>query len=121
MIGLGGRLLREKNMSIIERAARALAKSESGSDDWDGLDEGVQQKLLANVRAVIEALREPSPEMIEDLLLTEAGGGIDTLKVSDTWQVMIDALLAGGGGVATNRRWLDLSRRSAKLHRHIDR
>jgi len=38
----------------LHRAARALMKSQSGVDDFDALDDEMQQGLLDDVRAVLE-------------------------------------------------------------------
>lgn len=42
-------------MSPLIKAARALLKAQSGTDDWDALDEELQATLVAEARAVIEA------------------------------------------------------------------
>lgn len=52
-------------MSPIEKGARALALSQSGVDEWDALDEAFQENLKEHVRAVLEALREPSEGMVD--------------------------------------------------------
>ena len=55
-----GRLMAE---GIIERAARALARSASGHDDWDLLTPEQQQAIMHDARAVLQAIREPSDGM----------------------------------------------------------
>lgn len=55
-------------MSPVERAARALARHESGTDCYDGLDEAQQQTLQESVRVVLEALQEPAD--LEDLAVS---------------------------------------------------
>ena len=50
-------------MTPLEKGARALALSQSGVDDFDALDEAFQENLKEHVRAVLEAIREPSIEM----------------------------------------------------------
>ncbi|MHB9879070.1 hypothetical protein ACSMXM_05350 [Pacificimonas sp. ICDLI1SI03] len=45
-------------MTPLDRAARALAKAQSGTDDWDALDAELQDKLRDEARAVIEAFQE---------------------------------------------------------------
>lgn len=86
-------------MSLLEPAARALAKSLSGSDDWDGLDEDLQVDLLTDVRTILTALRVPPPEVAragEKLLGDERGHSISDWDMRDAWTVMIDALLNEG-------------------------
>ncbi len=81
----------------IERAARALIKSESGHDDWDALGIELQEEVRANVCAVFEAVREPSPAMLaagERLFRQQFGSGIRHDDVEHAWHVMVDALLA---------------------------
>lgn len=51
-------------MTSIETAARALAKQQSGADDYDALDPELQHTLRDEVRAVLRAVRQPSPVMI---------------------------------------------------------
>jgi len=84
-------------MSMIERAARALAKSESGHDDWDNLDPPLQDELRSNVRAVIAALREPSrwvSDAGEKYPGTENCHSIGRHDMHTAWTRMIDALLS---------------------------
>lgn len=44
----------------LTRAARALVLSQSGVDDFDALDEEMQQGLVEDVKAVLGAFREPA-------------------------------------------------------------
>lgn len=75
--------------SMIETAARALAKQQSGTDDFDALDEGLQETLKAEVRAVLGAVREPSDSMAEaGRFPAEDDGPVAC------WTAMIDAALA---------------------------
>jgi hypothetical protein len=78
-----------KNSSIIDRAARALAKAQSGADDWDSWDEQLREQVRGEVRVVLEAVREPSEVMLIDPLpgFGQAMRGI--------WQGMIDLALDG--------------------------
>lgn len=55
-------------MSPVERAARALARHESGTDCYDGLDEAMQQTLQESVRVVLEAVREPSEDQVREVI-----------------------------------------------------
>lgn len=82
-------------MPLIERAARALAESESGHDVWRGLDAELRDELKENVRAVLKAIRVPTLCMCiagHEHLEQEGGLG-DSEGVQDTWQAMIDAAL----------------------------
>jgi|TARA_R100000501_G_scaffold7881_3_gene16422 hypothetical protein len=76
----------------IERAARALAKAQSGTGNWESLDERLQQTLKNQVRAVLKAIRIPS------YLQTRAGqytaDAITETRTSSVWQTMIDTILA---------------------------
>lgn len=88
--------------SIITRATRALAKSQCGVDDLDGLDEEMQAKLREDVRAVLEAIREPSEGMVEagmdyderelNLRLGRAPT-VEECQIGE-WSAMIDAALS---------------------------
>jgi hypothetical protein len=86
-------------MGLIERAARALAKAQSGVDDWDALDEAFQANLVDHVRAVLRAIREPSESL--KVAGSREGGWADWYdtdagteeQASNVWQAMIDAAL----------------------------
>jgi hypothetical protein len=52
-------------MTPLEKAARALAKVQSGTDEWDAYDQAFQETLIEAVRAVLQAIREPSEVMVE--------------------------------------------------------
>lgn len=84
-------------MGLIDRAAKALALAQSG-DDWDNLAPEVQARFKENVRAVLDALRDP------DEVMAEAGAEIicnvgpfesaaaHANDAVNTWRFMIDAL-----------------------------
>jgi|TARA_R100000501_G_scaffold10060_1_gene19702 hypothetical protein len=78
-------------MTQLERAARALAKVQKGTDDWESLDEQLQQTLKDQVRAVLEAIRIPS------YIQTRAGQHtadlITETRTSSVWQTMVDVIL----------------------------
>ena len=83
-------------MKTIECAARALAKAQSGIDQWDGLDAELQAQIISEATAVIEAIREPSIEVAlagERLLGNDRGHSVDADDMRDSWIVMVDALL----------------------------
>lgn len=86
---------------MIERAARALAKAQSGSDEWESLDGDLQSQLKAEALAVIEAIREPSEAMAsagEKLLGEQRGHSVDASDLRDAWVVMVEALNKGVSG-----------------------
>jgi len=84
----------------LRRAALALMQSRGGAGEFDALDDKAMASLIQDVRAVLEALREPSK------LMVEAGAEIvknvhveesDEAFASDavnTWRYMIDAALS---------------------------
>jgi len=83
----------------LHRAARALMKSQSGVDDFDALDDEMQASLLDDVRAVLEALREPSPLMLTSAAYTLAGVTKEANEANEqeAWRIfrrMIDAALS---------------------------
>ena len=82
-------LLSEPPMTPITRAARALAKQQSGTDDYDALDPALQDALKDEVRAVLGAVREPSEGMAD-------AGYVHYNEDEGPWRVfeaMIDAAL----------------------------
>lgn len=88
-------------MTPIERAARALSKLDGHSEDGEADGMPRWQSYLPQVHAVLEAIHEPSPRMME------AGAAIiryvspDEVQSSfqgdaaDTWRFMIDAMREG--------------------------
>ena len=81
----------------LQRAARALMKSQSGVDDFDALDDEMQKGLLDDVRAVLEALREPSKAMIVEGVAERHEQGVPeawSLATENIWRAMIDAALS---------------------------
>lgn len=78
-------------MSPLEKAARALCRVDGHPEDARMEGKPLWQDYLPEARAVLEAIREPSVDMVYD-------GGInhppaDTISI---WQAMIDAALAEG-------------------------
>lgn len=63
--------------SMVERVARAMALQENAArkasgfnyhgalDDWENLSETVRNMRRATARAAIEAMRDPTPEMVK--------------------------------------------------------
>lgn len=80
-------------ITMVERIARAIALTENG----DGFDDP-WEPFQCHARAVLEALREPTPAMLD--AATCARGGRMTVGEASlaTWQAMVTAALAEGGG-----------------------
>lgn len=76
--------------SIIERAARAFAAHESGSDEWDAYDEPFKDTIRDSVRVVLRSVRDATEEMVEAVHANE-----DWVDDSPEWiwEKMIDAAL----------------------------
>lgn len=94
-------------MPLIERAAQALAKSQHGQDDFHRLAPDAQEQLRENVRAVIRALRVPTPGMCEaghKLLEQDRGHSVGNSDAHDAWQIMVDAAV----GTFANRSTADV-------------
>ncbi|MHB9878777.1 hypothetical protein ACSMXM_03810 [Pacificimonas sp. ICDLI1SI03] len=79
-------------MTQIERAARALAKAQSSTSDWESLDKRLQQTLKNQVRAVLEAIRIPS--YAQTRAGQDTADAITESRTSSVWQTMIDSILA---------------------------
>lgn len=75
-------------MTPVERAARALALSQSGVDCFDDLEPEAQANAIETVRAVLQAIREPNVAMVD------AGWAVQDNSMTEVWQAMIDAALA---------------------------
>ena len=81
-------------MTMIEKVARAIYASHPFNDNhdsphpgFDGLTPDWRETLFANARAALEAMREPTPEMLAAFV-----DGDDPGYTAD-WQAMIDAAL----------------------------
>jgi hypothetical protein len=72
---------------MVERVARAIARANNG-DDFDRVDEAVRELYRDEARAAIEAMREPSEEMLRPYRFGEARAA-----VKSDWQTMIAAAL----------------------------
>lgn len=89
-------------MTPLEHAARALAQTRYGYDAWEQEDADGRQRLLAEARAVIEAIREPSEAMTKagrDSLEHDSDGSLlggPEEAAHNTYSRMIDALLEEG-------------------------
>ena len=87
-------------MSMIERVAQAIAKAELEEGDttysWHALTEEIVDCYYVLARAAIEAMREPTNQMVDD-----QGGEYVNLERADDqsyqprliWQGMVDTAL----------------------------
>lgn len=73
--------------SMIERAARAIYEGRNGSGckPWSRLTQAHREPYLADVRAAIEAMRDPTDAMIDI--------GVDGDDAVDIYQSMLDTAL----------------------------
>ena len=86
-------------MNMIERVARALAASDSGPEGsklfrihWEEFEPG----YMNSARAAIEAMMEPTPEMIAAVDKVQENGSYvmyETVEWQDAWPVAITAAL----------------------------
>lgn len=91
-------------ISLLERAARALCEARGQSVDAvtmsfpDGTTEVSLDAAMRDARAVLQAIREPSGEMLgnvhDTLLYAVKGEELDTARA--VWGRMIDAALEEG-------------------------
>ena len=93
----------DDEMSPIERAARALAGWTPNVTSWEDVchdpkdAKALQASYHNNVRAVLQAIREPSEGMIEpaaQMLMDEQSPEPPVLLAEVIWQAMIDRALA---------------------------
>jgi len=77
----------------LDRAARALMKSQSGVDGLESLPNELQEGLLNDVRATLLATRKPSEAMIRAALTVELPGNhqLAELEAVLIWERMVDA------------------------------
>jgi hypothetical protein len=82
-------------VSPIERAARALAKSQIGVDEWDAYEDEFKESLKNDVRAVVAALAEASTRMIGrgSLGMPQARPSDALGAAQQCWNAMIDEAL----------------------------
>lgn len=89
-------------MTAMEIAARALAAARSGAGDYDKLAPAQRLALRSEVRAVLQAIRDPSDRMTAagaEIVRNVHQGESDQAFRSDaanTWRFMIDAVLEEG-------------------------
>lgn len=82
-------------MTMVERAARAIHSEAAPHFAWERLSEYSRGRVTVIARAAIEAMREPTREMHDAAVLTfvRENGGIEHAPVM-TWKAMIDAALS---------------------------
>ena len=85
-------------MMMIERAARALCRLDGRPEDEELADKPRWQSYLPQVRAVLDAIHEPSPQMAEagaEVIRyanpEEAAPGFQG-DAANVWRFMIDAM-----------------------------
>lgn len=93
-------------MSPLERAARALYVRESPPTDhyaWEDIEEAERDHYRANVRAVLQAIREPTSEMLSAGNITIPAQDdctpcfeydLGEYEAQKVWQAMIDRALS---------------------------
>lgn len=100
----------------IEAAAMALAPEMEGGREFDkmpidrtqlrewarkamcGFNDATQEDAKEAARAVLEAIREPTPKMIENGNIALSRNGVDSVIDDDSthcWQAMLDTALKG--------------------------
>lgn len=90
-------------MTMIDRMAQAMYASErlvnrsTGQPlEWEDLPPAVQRRWRKRSRAAIEAMREPTEQMLATSGAHAAVGGVgrpsDGDKARDVWREMIDAI-----------------------------
>lgn len=86
--------------TMIERVAQAIYEDRNGRRciPWNKLLAAHKAPYLSDVRAAIEAMREPSPKMLDEGFRALISGDDDALDTSTSdaikcWRAMIDAAL----------------------------
>ena len=78
----------KQHMTMVERVARAIASD--SNTIWDNLDEGSRANYESMARAAIEAMREPTEEMLWAGIEDKSDDGLIS-----RWESMIDSALEG--------------------------
>jgi hypothetical protein len=87
-------------MNLINRAAYALAESQTGCNDWGTLNLAQQEHFHEGVCAVLKSLRDPDDRMAEagaEIIRNVGPAESNEAHLNDaanTWRFMIDVLLA---------------------------
>lgn len=78
------------DMGMVHRLVVEMVKADLNDDCWDALTEEIYDQYERMARAAIEAMREPTPGMIEAashcLVVNDDGN-----DPKDVWQTMLDA------------------------------
>jgi hypothetical protein len=84
------------DVRTIEHAARVLAEKQSGHDDWACLEDDLRAEIVAEVKAVLGALRTPSSDMISSgaIVLRNRGFALGHADIAEAWSAMIDAAIS---------------------------
>jgi hypothetical protein len=95
----------KKAVSMIEKVARAIYAATAGAwcgETWEETGQGQRDNAMAEARAAIEAMREPTPEMIEAGAVhgtwsdrCDAFEGAHEEAAKEVWQIMLSAALKG--------------------------
>ncbi|PZQ50537.1 MAG: hypothetical protein DI555_22915 [Novosphingobium pentaromativorans] len=90
-------------MNTIQQAARALAKKQSGHDDWSCLEEELRAELVSEAKAVIGALRALDENILSagTAALRNRGFGLGHSDIAAAWSAMIEAALGDPPGSIT--------------------
>jgi hypothetical protein len=102
------RMTLPKETTMIEKAARAFLEAlpddefyaRPGEDPRCCTIDGCGD-ITSAIRAVVTALRDPTPEMIAAGMIGLSNAGVDSACVGDArmcWQAMIDRTLSDGEG-----------------------
>lgn len=87
-------------MNLLDQAARGMAASQRGRDDWDELGVAEQERFKAGIRTALTILRDPDEHMTQagvEIIRHISSAESETAYVNDaanTWRFMLDALLA---------------------------
>lgn len=79
-------------MTPLRNAARALVFKESGTDSFDALSDGSQERVLVSAAATLLAVRKPSERMLRAAKTVEFPGGyvLNDLDITLIWERMLD-------------------------------
>jgi hypothetical protein len=78
-------------MNMIERVARAIYRTLAFGNELDKAEKEIQTLYKNIAKAAIEAMREPTYEMLEPV--TNADGCFKAIDPKKAYQVIIDAAL----------------------------
>jgi len=78
---------------MIERVARAIHARSDHASLWSELDGYSKIEYREDARAAIEAMREPTEEMVNGLRITRECDSTAALWAPHIWRTMIDTAL----------------------------